>query len=178
MTLRNRPPAPDQHATVPGATHTRRGFSPTAHDPGRAPQDAARLGRVRDPQGVPAQDRRPSRRKGRAHPHPLRVGLSGRRPVPAAGGAPRGLGPLTTVPRESEPLKPRTPTLTTSTPGEERRRTRTPVRSKSPDKVHPPRISRAKPRRRPTPDAYRRAPLSRKHSADSLRAKTEPRRSN
>ena len=58
-------------------------------------QDAARLGRVRDPRAEAAQDRRPYRGEGRPHPHPLRFGLSGRRPVPAAGRGPRGLGPLT-----------------------------------------------------------------------------------
>ena len=47
------------------------------------------------PSGRPAQDRRPRRGEGRAHPHPLRFGLSGRRPVPPAGRAPRGLGTLT-----------------------------------------------------------------------------------
>ena len=51
--------------------------------------------RVRNPQEEPAQDRRPRRRTGRPHPHPLRFGLSGRRPVPHAGGPPRGLGTLT-----------------------------------------------------------------------------------
>ena len=60
----------------------------------RAPPDAARLGRVRDPQGAPAQDRRPRGRKGRPHPHPLRFGLSRRRPVPPAGrAASRASGP-------------------------------------------------------------------------------------
>ena len=34
-------------------------------------------------------------REGRAHPHPLRLGLSRRRPVPPAGRAPRRLGTLT-----------------------------------------------------------------------------------
>ena len=36
----------------------------------------------------------PRRREGRPDPHPLRLGLSRRRPVPPAGRAPRRLGPL------------------------------------------------------------------------------------
>ena len=35
------------------------------------------------------------RREGRPHPHPLRLGLPRRRPVPAAGGPVRDLGTLT-----------------------------------------------------------------------------------
>ena len=76
----------------------------------RASKDDARLGRVRDPQGAPAQDRRPRRRESRAHPHPLRFGLSGRRPVPPAGRAPRGLGTLTAgapCPANPSPFNPK-----------------------------------------------------------------------
>ena len=76
----------------------------------RASKDAARLGRVRDPQAEPAQDRRPRRGEGRAHPHPLRFGLSGRRPVPPAGRAPRGPGPLTAgapCPANPSPFNPK-----------------------------------------------------------------------
>ena len=62
------------------------------------------------PPFIPTGKRR--RRQGHPHPHPLRFGLSGRRPVPSAGGASRGLGPLTagapcpTSPSSFEP-KPR-----------------------------------------------------------------------
>ena len=66
--------------------------------------------RVVDAQAEPAQDRRPRRREGRAHPHPLRFGLSGRRPVPPAGRAPRGLGTLTAgapCPANPSPFNPK-----------------------------------------------------------------------
>ena len=87
-------PEPDRQPVPPRPAH--RGLLADARPARcRAPPDAARLGRVRDPQGAPAQDRRPRRGEGRAHPHPLRFGLSGRRPVPPAGRAPRGLGTLT-----------------------------------------------------------------------------------
>ena len=52
------------------------------------PQDAARLGRVRNPPPESAQDRRRRRREGHTHPHPIRLGLSRRRPIPNAGWAP------------------------------------------------------------------------------------------
>ena len=96
----------------------------------RAAQDAARLGRVRDPQGAPAQDRRPRRREGRPHPHPLRLGLSGRRPVPPAGRAPRGLGPLTAgapCPANPRLIQPPTPKPKTSNRYRKRRRTGAPA---------------------------------------------------
>ena len=68
------------------------------------------LGRVRDPQEEPAQDRRPRRREGRPHPHPLRFALSGRRPVPPAGRAPGRRGPLIAgapCPENPSPFNPR-----------------------------------------------------------------------
>ena len=86
-------PEPDRQPAPPRPAH--RGLLADARPARcRAPQDDARLGRVRDPQGAPAQDRRPRRREGRAHPHPLRFGLSGRRPVPPAGRASRRRRPL------------------------------------------------------------------------------------
>ena len=100
----------------------------------RAPQDAARLGRVRDPQGAPAQDRRPRGRKGRPHPHPLRFGLSGRRPVPPAGRASRGLGPLIAgppCPENPSPFNLPTQTPPTSNPDAAWRRTQSHARIKS-----------------------------------------------
>ena len=103
-----------------------------------APPDAARLGRVRDPQGAPAQDRRPRRRKGRPHPHPLRFGLSRRRPVPPAGRAPRGLGTLTAgapCPENPSPFNLPTQTPPTSNPGTAARRTQSRARIKSTDKL-------------------------------------------
>ena len=104
----------------------------------RAPQDAARLGRVRDPQGAPAQDRRPRGRKGRPHPHPLRFGLSGRRPVPPAGRASRGLGPLIAgapCPANPSPFNLPTQTPPTSNPDAAWRRTQSHARIKSADKL-------------------------------------------
>ena len=94
--------------------------------------DAARLGRVCDPQEESAQGRRPRRREGRPHPYPLRFVLSARRPVQPAGRAPRGFGPL--IAREPRPENPRpfnlqTQTLPTSSPHAPRRRTKTCARS-------------------------------------------------
>ena len=65
---------------------------------------------LRADQHAPAQDRRPRRREGRAHPHPLRFGLSRRRPVPPAGRTPRGLRPLTagaSCPENPNPFNPK-----------------------------------------------------------------------
>ena len=61
---------------------------------GAAP-DAAPLVRVRHHPPEPAQDRRPRRREGRSDPHPFRIGLPRRCPVPPAGRPARNLGTLT-----------------------------------------------------------------------------------
>ena len=78
----------------------------------RAPPDAARLGRVRDPQGAPAQDRRPRGRKGR--PASASTSL---RPVPTppcsacwpGASRPRDPDRRGAVPREPEPIQPSQP---------------------------------------------------------------------
>ena len=59
-----------------------------------SPRRAARPCRVRNPQAAPALDRRPRRRKGRSHPHPLHIGLPRRQPLPPARRTPRRNRPL------------------------------------------------------------------------------------
>ena len=56
---------------------------------------------------------RPRRRKGRPHSYPLRFGLSGRYPVPAAGGPPCRRGHLNERPGRRAP---KTPACSTSNP--------------------------------------------------------------
>ena len=95
----------------------------------RAAQDAAPLGRVRNPPPEIAQDRRPRRREGRAHPHPLHLGLPRRRPGPAADGPVRNLGTLTAgaaCPTNPSPFNPQTRHRQTHIPAPQRRRTAAP----------------------------------------------------
>ena len=59
-----------------------------------SPCSPSRPRRVRHPQAAPAQARRPRRRKGRPRPHPPRLGLPGRRPLPPPRRTPRSSRPL------------------------------------------------------------------------------------
>ena len=58
------------------------------------PRRPARPRRVCNPLAAPPQDRRPRRREGLPYPHPLRLGLPGRRPLPPARRPPLRSRPL------------------------------------------------------------------------------------
>ena len=101
-------PEPDRQPVPAGAPHRRLLADARAPRCGAA-QDAAPLVRVRHHPPKPAQDRRPRRREGRSDPHPLRIGLPQRRPVPPAGRPARNLGTLTAgaaCPAKPRPFNP------------------------------------------------------------------------
>ena len=81
-------PKPARQSAQAGPAH-RRLLADARPSRRHSPCCAARPRRVRHPQAAPAQDRRPRRRKGRPRPHPLRLGLPGRHPLPPARRTPR-----------------------------------------------------------------------------------------
>ena len=87
-------PEPARQPVPAGAAH-RRLLADARAPRRRAAQDGPRLGRVRHHPSEAAQDRRPRRREGRPRPHPPRLGLPRRHPVPPAGGPVRDLRTLT-----------------------------------------------------------------------------------
>ena len=85
--------SPLANQVQPGPAH--RSLLADAHPPRRhPPHRAARPCRVRNPQAAPPQDRRPRRREGHPHPHPLHIGLPRRQPLPPARRPPRRSRPL------------------------------------------------------------------------------------
>ena len=107
-----------------------------------APQDAARLGRVRDPSGRACSRSAPAivEKAARIRIH-FASACPRRRPVPPGGRAPRGLGTLTAgapCPENPSPFNLPTQTPPTSNPGTAARRTQFRARIKSTDKLsHP-----------------------------------------
>ena len=106
-------PEPARQPVPPGPAH-RRLLADARAPRCRAAQDAARLVRVRHHPQEPAQDQPPLRGEDRPHPHPLRLGLSRRRPVPTAAGPLRHLRTL--IVGAPCPAKPETPQPPTPTP--------------------------------------------------------------